>query len=498
MVRGDDGNHSAKDSTQGKLSYDGHEVNWDDPSGSKIRWSREAFEECYGQQLPEHRHTFTNRAQGKGPVEPDYIDIEPISKTGAGGQAAGTRRPEQRSADLVESHHTNRMQEQQAGRTAAPQETQTSRTPAAPEQGSAHVEPTQRSYQQSGSRQAKGLSNEDVESLRSLLKTPGDTSNAARQSFNEEIRNLLKQNGIAPEETPAHTGTRGTSLDQSLSSKPGRTGVVSTSGEPVRTASTPEPATVEAGSKPLAFKSAAGTGFTTTLGVVGLVGGSMETVNGIRMINNGNVGEGIVQTSAGLANSTAGGASLFASRSALAGNMAMRAGGVGAVLDGGLTMYQGYQKGDSAQMVDGGVRLGLGGVMMAGGPAGALAGAAYGGWSVGRWIGGQEIGDRTVDEHVTTAMTSVIYSGEMQNAQNISNQNLSGLERQQSVLSQTADQLKAQGKTAKDVSEAILGLREAQEKAREQGRVEEAQKMAEETRRLIQVRSEMLKSERKN
>jgi hypothetical protein len=42
----------------------------------------------------------------------------------------------------------------------------------------------------------------------------------------------------------------------------------------------------------------------------------------------------------------------------------------------------------------------------------------------------------------------------------------------------SADQLKAEGKTSKDISEAILGLRGAQEEeARGEGRPEDAQKL---------------------
>ena len=51
MFRGKASNSSARVPEQGKLSYDKSEVTWTDPSGSTIRWSREAFEECYGKNV---------------------------------------------------------------------------------------------------------------------------------------------------------------------------------------------------------------------------------------------------------------------------------------------------------------------------------------------------------------------------------------------------------------------------------------------------------------
>jgi hypothetical protein len=69
MFWGDSGNNSGKAAKQGKLSFDGHDVTWEDPSGSKVSWSREAFEEVYGGQLKEPRHTFTNGDQEKSRAE---------------------------------------------------------------------------------------------------------------------------------------------------------------------------------------------------------------------------------------------------------------------------------------------------------------------------------------------------------------------------------------------------------------------------------------------
>lgn len=65
------------------------------------------------------------------------------------------------------------------------------------------------------------------------------------------------------------------------------------------------------------------------------------------------------------------------------------------------------------------------------------------------------------------------------------------MSKQQSIVGQSLEDIKAQGKTARDVSEAILGLREEIEKANKEGRATDGGKMQEEVTRLIKIRGQL-------
>jgi hypothetical protein len=166
------------------------------------------------------------------------------------------------------------------------------------------------------------------------------------------------------------------------------------------------------------IESVPGKGFSSTLGravgggfaFLGIVGGGMQVGAGIDMMKNGQFLDGSVTTLSGFSNTAAGTAALWMNNP-VAGTFAMRAGGAGAVLDGGLNLYNGYQRGDQAQMLDGGVKTGLGATMLYGGTAGLYAGSAYAGWSVGRFIGGTSTGDgKTVDDHVTEFFYNALFA----------------------------------------------------------------------------------------
>lgn len=145
-------------------------------------------------------------------------------------------------------------------------------------------------------------------------------------------------------------------------------------------------------------------------GALGVVGGLFQMRNGVDEMLAGNYGEGSVTSLSGLCNTTAGGAAFFSSMP-LANSLATRAGGLGALLDGGLQLYKGYTTGNEVQLVDGGVKTTLGGTMMTGGPVGWCAGAAYAGWSAGRFLGGVKVsGESTLDDVVTQGIYNMFYA----------------------------------------------------------------------------------------
>lgn len=145
-------------------------------------------------------------------------------------------------------------------------------------------------------------------------------------------------------------------------------------------------------------------------GTLGVVGGLFQLSAGIDEMRAGNYGEGSVTSLSGICNTTAGGATFFAGIP-FANALATRAGGVGAMLDGGLQLYKGYTSGNDVQLLDGGVKTTLGGTMMSGGPVGWCAGAAYAGWSAGRFLGGVKVsGESTVDDVVTQGIYNLFYA----------------------------------------------------------------------------------------
>lgn len=177
-----------------------------------------------------------------------------------------------------------------------------------------------------------------------------------------------------------------------------------------------EPAPVsEPGAEPLTApkssfgRTAANLGF-KGLGVLGIFGGTCEIYHGVQSIHEGKYVEGSVATTAGVANSTAGVATLFAVTSPAAASLAVGAGGIGAIFDGGLMVANACSRGDTATAVEGGVRMGLGALMLAGGPVAMGAGAAYLGWCVGDMIGNVKVGEKSINQHVTDALASWFFS----------------------------------------------------------------------------------------
>ncbi|MBI4533607.1 MAG: hypothetical protein HY711_06635 [Candidatus Melainabacteria bacterium] len=241
------------------------------------------------------------------------------------------------------------------------------------------------------------------------------------------------------------------------------------------------------------FKTPKGQIVNGALGTLGILGGGLQMAQGFRLMAQGNTGEGAFTTLGGGANTTAGAASFFA-RIPWAQNLAMRAGGAGAVIDGALTLHRGFQSGDAALQADGGVRLTAGGAMLAGGPAGALGASAYVGWAAGRFLGETVSWQgKTLDQHTTQMWDSTINGQANQQLQEIETRNQTMLDKQKSILDPncTYEDIKAQGKTARDVSEAILGLREEIEKANKQGHTEDSGKMQEQITRLITIRAQL-------
>ncbi|MBM3268001.1 MAG: hypothetical protein FJZ01_10170 [Candidatus Sericytochromatia bacterium] len=129
-----------------------------------------------------------------------------------------------------------------------------------------------------------------------------------------------------------------------------------------------------------------GTGFEkgvkTGLGVLGVVGGTLQTATGVRELANGDTADGVKDVTAGSLNTAAGVAGL-AGKLRVAGPL----GGAASMVSGGYDIYQGIEKGDTEKAVVGGVKALGGGLLVAsavtsgtivGAPAGAVLAAAGG------------------------------------------------------------------------------------------------------------------------
>jgi hypothetical protein len=169
-------------------------------------------------------------------------------------------------------------------------------------------------------------------------------------------------------------------------------------------------AVVETAPSGQSFSSTLGRGVGGGFAFLGVFGGGLQVGHGLDLVRNGEYLDGSVTMMSGFSNASAGTAALLWNNPA-ANTFAMRAGGVGAVLDGGLNLYNGIQSGDDVKILDGGVKTSLGATMLYGGTTGLYAGSAYAGWSVGRFIGGCEVSQgRTVDDAVTDFFYNALYA----------------------------------------------------------------------------------------
>lgn len=219
---------------------------------------------------------------------------------------------------------------------------------------------------------------------------------------------------------------------------------------------------------------------------LGMITGTVQAYQGVRKMLQGHVAEGASDTLAGTGNATSGGASLahMWKPSSVLGTVAMKAGGFANVVSGGYNLAEGIKNRDAEKAFDGGVYSVSGALMIgskAAGPYAAFGSTVYG---VTRFGMGVKFGGRSGDERVTGLM-----DGQMNAA---ANENLAKIQ---------ADNLKLyeqhkDGTSAKDLTKAVIGLREQIEKARKDSAdAEEVQRMQEELKELIKRRGDAAKWE---
>lgn len=223
----------------------------------------------------------------------------------------------------------------------------------------------------------------------------------------------------------------------------------------------------------------------TGLGFLGIAGGIAETKQGIEQIKNGQKLEGTLNVTAGASDVTSGTASvLYTWGKTALGSTAAKAGGVGQIMGGMSEGIQGIREKDQEKQVEGGIRVGLGvGMLTRFSPQ---ATAASAGWVAGRFIGSHvKIGEQTVDQRTESTIGSVINAkvdADYQQSRKVDQKNY---ETSKDMVGRDASQMEAAGYTRKDVTDAIMGIRDQMQTARDQGKsVEELQNEAAELRKV--------------
>ncbi|MBX9689686.1 MAG: hypothetical protein K2X27_23445 [Candidatus Obscuribacterales bacterium] len=243
--------------------------------------------------------------------------------------------------------------------------------------------------------------------------------------------------------------------------------------------------------EPLTLRSVTGKVFNTGFGALSVIGGYYETKEGISDLRNGKYLDGALKTSAGVADTGSGFATIaYGFGKKALGSVAGKLGGAGALLSGATEGIQGIKENDTEKKVEGGVKVVLGAGMFASGSTAPLSGAGLAGWGAGRFIGthagwgGENIDTKTtrfIDSHLNQKLNDELAQ--------TSSANLQLLDKQQGIIGKELFSLQAEGANKKDVSEAIIGLREKLESERAKGNDTKA--LQDEVKRLIDMRSKI-------
>jgi hypothetical protein len=205
-------------------------------------------------------------------------------------------------------------------------------------------------------------------------------------------------------------------------------------------------------------------GFGGTLGVLGIGAGFYQTYQGLQMITHGDTGTGALNMTGGIANTGAGFLGigmLSASAPAWMSAGAMRLGGFGTVLGGGLELYNGVKTHNSLQIGEGTMYSATGTAMLAAGtsPVGMGAAVFAGSYGTTRFVMEHTGGDKAVTWAMDGAMNHEVNA----QAKSITDQNLGFLQNSgDKIVGKSYDEI-ANNVTATDVSQVILGLREKME-----------------------------------
>ncbi len=238
------------------------------------------------------------------------------------------------------------------------------------------------------------------------------------------------------------------------------------------------------------FRSGVGKTLGGGLSVLGIVGGVGEVKQGVQLLKEGKNLEGTVNLTAGTADITSGTAGLLYTmgRTGL-GTIAGKAGGIGSIASGIGDGIQGIQNRDAEKGVEATVKIGLGaGTLIRAASPYATAGLV--GWSTGRMIGTHVgWGGENIDTKVTRGIDSHLNAQTNNEYNAIGKKNEDLLSKQQGIIGKDAARLEAEGTTRKDVSEAVLGLREKIERSRNNG--EDTQEMQAQVKQLMEARSHL-------
>ena len=191
----------------------------------------------------------------------------------------------------------------------------------------------------------------------------------------------------------------------------------------------------------------------------------LQVKGGIEQLQHGDPANGVANVAGGTANGTA---SLLALTGRMSG--AVRAGGMGAVIDGVNDIYQGRKTGQTFRGVEGGVKTAAGVAMLSGtaaaGPA-AVGYVAYTGTRAGLSV--KIWGDKTGNDSVTRRMDERINAEENAAYVRISDRNRDYRAASTDVHGKTAEQMKAGGDDRHAVTRAILGEQQQAEDCRAVG-----------------------------
>ncbi|MBY0550255.1 MAG: hypothetical protein K2W95_23460 [Candidatus Obscuribacterales bacterium] len=243
--------------------------------------------------------------------------------------------------------------------------------------------------------------------------------------------------------------------------------------------------------EPVSMRSIAGKFVNTGFGALSVVGGYYEMRDGVKDLRNGKVVDGTLKTAAGVSDTGSGLASIaYGFGKKALGTAAGKLGGAGAVFSGLGEGIQGIKENDTEKKIEGGLKVTLGAGMFASGPTAALSASGLAGWGAGRFIGSRVgWGGENIDTKTTRFMDGQLNSKLNEDLARTSSANLQLLEKNQNIVGKEEFALKAEGVTAKQVSETIIGLREQVEIERKNGN--NTQALQSEITRLARLRGKL-------
>lgn len=244
-------------------------------------------------------------------------------------------------------------------------------------------------------------------------------------------------------------------------------------------------------SEPVSLRSMAGKFVNGGFGALSVVAGYYEMKDGVSDLLRGKLVDGTLKTAAGVSDSGSGLATIaYGFGKKALGTAAGKLGGASAIFSGAGETIQGIRENDTEKKVEGGIKLTLGAGMFASGPTAALSASGLAGWGAGRFIGTRVgWGGENIDSKTTRVLDNQLNKKLNEELAQTTSANLKLLEKNQDLVGKEAFSLKAEGVTARQVSETIIGLREQVELDRRNGN--DTQALQSEIKRLMEVRGKL-------